>query len=94
MHDRGRLNIAKGLESLTLREKRVALGEIVRCTARQCRGAEITGADKLEAIRFDSDLAGHGAAARANAALARFLGRITATEADELKQLLRGLPRA
>jgi hypothetical protein len=94
MHNRGCLEIAKELESLTLREKRVALAEIVRCTARQWRGAEITGADKLEAIRFDCDLAGHGAAARAHAALAGFLGRITATQADELKQLLREPPQA
>jgi hypothetical protein len=85
MHDRTRLNLSKELECLTIREKRLALAEIVRTTGRQWRGVEITNAEKLEAIRLDNDLAGHGTAVRAMAALAVFLGKLPATQLDQFE---------
>jgi hypothetical protein len=81
MHDRAHLDIGKELTSLSLVKKRVALAEIVRTKNRIWRGFEITGADKLQVIRIDNDLAGHGAAVRAKAVLAGFLG-IPATHAE------------
>jgi hypothetical protein len=83
-----RLDLSKVIGSLTLREKRAALGEIVRATGGSWRGIAITGADKLEAIALDNDLAGHGAAARAKVALARFLEKSPATHAEQIKALL------
>jgi hypothetical protein len=37
---------------------------------------ELKIADKLEAIRLDNDLAGHGSEARANDAIAALIGRL------------------
>lgn len=55
---------------MTLHEKRIALAAIVRAT-----DGAFTTADRIEAIRQDNRLAGHGSAARLNAAIAQFLAR-------------------
>ncbi|MDB6152453.1 MAG: hypothetical protein JWL90_906 [Chthoniobacteraceae bacterium] len=55
---------------MTLHEKRVALAAIVRAA-----DDTVTAADKIEAIRLDNRLAGHGSAARLNAAIAQFLAK-------------------